>query len=125
MAEATAKVCTVCGLDVSNKPRVKDAAGRYMCQDCFNKAKATRGAQTAPKAPPKPAPGALSADPTDNSFLLDMGSKKSRAEQGTVPCPECGRALDPSSVLCIGCGLNLQTGKRLQVKVHKPEKPQK
>lgn len=125
MAEAQStgqKTCTVCGIDVSGKPRVKDAQGRYMCQDCFNKARAARGAQTAPKVaaaatkPSTPAP-----DDSDNSFLLDMGKKGSVSEKGVVPCPECGRALEEGTVVCVGCGYNSKTGKRLQVKVLKPE----
>ncbi|GJQ30723.1 MAG: hypothetical protein HBSAPP03_26070 [Phycisphaerae bacterium] len=124
MADAgTTKVCSVCGIDVSNRPRVKDAAGRYMCQDCLQKAKAARGAQTAPK--PKP-PATTTASPTgedDNSFLLSLGGKDSVASKGVQLCPECGRAMDHGAVVCVGCGYNTSTGKRLQVKVQKAEKP--
>src|SRR5262245_37233781 len=28
------KICTFCGEDVSDKPRVKDARGRYYCKPC-------------------------------------------------------------------------------------------
>jgi hypothetical protein len=33
---------------------------------------------------------------------------------GSEPCPECGSALAPDAVLCIQCGFNRQTGKRLR-----------
>lgn len=122
MADAGVKVCSVCGLDVSGKPRVKDAAGRYMCQDCLAKAKAARGAQTAPPPKPKPTTTAAPSGEDDNAFLLDIGGKGSVASQGVKPCPECGRALTEGSVVCVGCGYNSATGKRLQVKVQKAEK---
>lgn len=125
MAESGVKSCSVCGIDVSGKPRVKDAAGRYMCADCVQKAKAARGAQTAPK--PKPA-ATTTAAPTgeeDNSFLLNLGGKASMAAKGVVLCTECGRALEHGAVVCVGCGFNTATGKRLQIKVHKPEKDKK
>ncbi|CAG0970577.1 hypothetical protein PHYC_01223 [Phycisphaerales bacterium] len=125
MAEAQSagqKTCTVCGLDVAGKPRVKDAQGRYMCQDCFNKARAARGAQNAPKIAAQAAkPLSPPPDESDNSFLLDIGKKGSVSERGVAPCPECGRALEEGTVVCVGCGYNSKTGKRLQVKVLKPE----
>lgn len=121
--EQTTKTCTVCGIDVTGKPRTKDAQGRYICKDCFDKARAT---QSALKNPPPP-PGAAqsgSASPAieDNSFLLGMGAKNAIAESGTKPCPECGRALTTDSVVCVGCGYNTATGKRMAVRVLKPEK---
>lgn len=126
MAEAQGpapKTCTVCGTDVSGKPRVKDAQGRYMCKECFDKARATKGAQDhaakpRPEAAAKPAPLA----DEDNSFLLGIGSSSIAAE-GTAPCPECGRALTKNTIVCVGCGFNTQTGKRMQVKVTKERAP--
>ncbi|MDX2131951.1 MAG: hypothetical protein SFY69_07865 [Planctomycetota bacterium] len=120
MADAVQKTCSVCGIDVSGKPRVKDSAGRYLCQDCVAKAKAARGAQTAkPPAPPaRPGAAAPGAD-DDNTFLLNIGGKSSVAEKGTTPCPECGRPLVDGTVVCVGCGFNTKTNKRTQVKVEK------
>jgi hypothetical protein len=115
----TAKLCTVCGIDCSGRPRIKDQQGRYICKECFDKAKQTRQTQKAP--PPVAAAAATAAAPTegDNSFLLDLGSKESTGIAGTKPCPECGRAVPANAVICVGCGFNLATGKRLQVKVVK------
>jgi predicted amidophosphoribosyltransferase len=124
MAESTGKVCSVCGIDVASRPRVKDAAGRYLCQECFRKVQAARGAQKAPSASPGQASGGTPApDEGDNSLVLQLGSG-SLAEKGTRPCPECGRALPLDAVLCTNCGLNLETGKRIPIKVIKT-KPNK
>jgi hypothetical protein len=37
-------------------------------------------------------------------------------------CPECGRPLTGNPVICIGCGFNVKTGKRLSVKVERAKK---
>jgi hypothetical protein len=125
MPEAIAtKLCTVCGIDCSKRPRVKDQQGRYMCQDCFDKVKQTKQVQKAP--PPAPAaPSAATADLpvnlNDNSFLLDMGGK-SAEKPGLKTCPECGRGMSANAVMCIGCGYNSQTGKRVSLKIEKAKK---
>jgi hypothetical protein len=119
---SSAKACSVCGVDVSSKPRTKDAKGRYVCQECYAKAHQTRAAQTTPP-PAKPAattkPAAEAPPQGDNSFLLGLGSKNAVAESGTKPCPECGRALNADAIICVGCGYSFERGKRLQVKVTK------
>jgi hypothetical protein len=126
MAEAIAsKLCTVCGVDCSGRPRVKDQQGRYMCQECFDRAKATKHVQKAPPpAPAAVAPVAAKApavNMNDNSFLLDLGTK-SVGTGKSQSCPECGRALTEGTVICIGCGHNMKTGKRLPVKVERAKK---
>lgn len=115
-----AKTCSICGVDVSSKPRAKDAKGRYVCQDCFNKAKQTKVVQQTPPTPKAAAgaPGTPEGD-ADNAFLLGIGSKHSVAESGTKPCPECGRALTSDAAICVGCGFDFAKGKRMQVKVLK------
>lgn len=116
----TAKLCTVCGIDCSGIPRIKDQQGRYICKECFDKAKQTRQTQKNPTPAPAPTKAAAAApDLNDNTFLLNLGSKESTGIQGTKPCPECGRAMPANAVICIGCGYNTSTGKRHTVKVIK------
>jgi hypothetical protein len=115
------KICTVCGTDCAKRPRIKDQQGRYICKECFDKAKQTKQALKNPPAP-KPGPVVPTAPvpaESDNSFLLTLGSRESTGIEGTKPCPECGRALPTSAVMCIGCGYNLSTGKRIPVRVIK------
>lgn len=120
MAEAQPKTCSICGIDVSNKPRSKDAKGRYVCQECVTKARQAQSARTAPAPLKGEAPKAgADADQGANAFLLGMGSKNAIAETGTKACPECGRALTADATICVGCGYSFEKGKRLQVKVIK------
>lgn len=122
MSEAPeSKSCSICGIDVSGKPRTKDAKGRYVCAECMEKAKQTKGAL---QNPPKPqTKQAKSAAPAvgDNSFILDMGGKALGAKGGKE-CPNCARVLAEDSVICIGCGYNANSGKQMQVKVVKAKK---
>jgi hypothetical protein len=125
----SSKTCTVCGIDCSGRARVKDQQGRYVCKDCFDKVKQTKQAL---RNPPAPAAGSVAANEAasaatdgDNSFLLDMGSKESTGIAGTKGCPECGRAIPANAVICIGCGYNLTSGKRIPVKVIKAPKGKK
>jgi hypothetical protein len=118
----SSKLCTVCGIDCAGKPRIKDQQGRYICKECFDKAKQTRQTQKSPPAAGAPAEAAAIPADGDNSFLLAMGSKESTGTAGTKACPECGRAMPQNAVICVGCGFNTSTGKRLSVKVIKAKK---
>jgi hypothetical protein len=106
-AATPTKTCMICGVDVSGKPRVKDAQGRYACQGACAKEAAARlqaaGAKPAPviktvavaapaavaagaKAPPPSGPPASRAaapgvDPLLASLVDANGVSKS------VPCP--------------------------------------
>ncbi len=120
-AESAGKTCIVCGKDVSGQPRVKDAAGHYMCAgECQQKAiaaaKTRKDAQAAakPAAPsqPKPAsnaplpPGGLLGQLIDDSPMLN-----------SARCESCGSAMPGGSVICTRCGFNTQTGKVLRTAV--------
>jgi hypothetical protein len=95
-----------------------------MCQECFERVKNTKQALTSPPTP-APAAAAAPAEPpvnlNDNSFLLELGSKPAAASSART-CPECARPITEDTVICIGCGYNLQTGKRLPVKVQRTKK---
>jgi len=124
MADApTPKICSICGIDVSNKPRTKDPSGRYVCAECIDKAKQTKQVLKNPPKPgtAKPAVRAASDGEGDNSFILDIGAS-SAGTKGGKACPNCGRGLSQDSVVCIGCGYNANTGKQIQVKVVKAKK---
>lgn len=123
MAEPNApKVCSICGIDVSSKPRTKDPKGRYVCAECIEKAKTTKHVQQNPPKPIQPAASSSAeGGNSDNSFILEMGGK-SLGSKGGKACPNCGRILAEDTVVCISCGYNTSTGKQMQVKVVKAKK---
>lgn len=124
-AAPSPKICTVCGQDCSNKPRTKDAQGRYVCKECMQRA---QSAQLAKQDAAKPkaagaagaAAGAAAAgDQGDNAFLLDI-VEAPKVREGQKPCPACGKGINEGAVLCTSCGFNLKTGERALVNVLKP-----
>lgn len=114
------KLCSICGVDCTNKPRTKDEKGRYICADCIAKAKETKQVLANPPKP-KPAPekGLVhSGLEEDNSFLLELGGQALATEQGKE-CPKCGVMRTSRDILCLSCGYNFETGKQVKVKVEK------
>jgi hypothetical protein len=56
--QAGGKICVICHEDCSTRARTKDRAGRYYCQECYDRAKKKIAARKqAPAAqPPSPPP---------------------------------------------------------------------
>jgi len=125
---ASTKVCVVCGVDVANKPRVKDAAGRYMCKACGEKQTAAKPAPVAkpgaagPKPSAKPAgagKGGIALAP-DAGFDPVMASLvASSAPATSQACANCKGWVKDGQLLCTSCGYNLQEGKQVRTRVQK------
>ena len=118
MGEAAAsKVCVRCKVDVSGKPRVKDAKGRYLCRPCFDKA-ASEGAKAAPAKPVAIGAGGA-ADPgddvLDNAAIFDLAPTASVPQGG--PCPGCGNFVRAGTQVCVNCGYNAATGEAIATAV--------
>ncbi len=115
---AAGKICAICGEDVSGKPRVKDAQGRYMCAGlCEAKAAEQARARSAPR--PKPAPAAAPAAPpvvSSDAGLLGKLIEDSPMLK-SAKCESCGSAMVGGAVLCTRCGYNTQTGKNIRTAV--------
>lgn len=119
------KLCTVCGQDVSGKPRVKDPQGRYVCAgECQQKLAASAGAK--PAAKPAAAAPAVKAPPMPAEDDV-MGRLINASPMiNALNCGECGAPMTSGSVVCVRCGHNTQTGKSLKtavVKVKEEKKP--
>ena len=98
------KICVVCGKDVSDSPRVKDAQGRYVCQGACQATFAGKA-----KAPAAPAPK------VESSFMDQLISTSPMIS--TTSCPTCNAPLPRDGVLCTRCGFNIQTGKAVKTKL--------
>ncbi len=110
------KICVVCKQDVSNKPRRKDQAGKYICEDCAKKVAATKAATPAPK----PAANA----PASEGLSDDFWNSKMQPTGGAAACPGCGTMMPGGAKLCTRCGYDLATGKphRTHFSVEKDKK---
>lgn len=128
-AETVAKSCAFCGIDVSGKPRTKDAQGRYACADCVKKATAVKArADAAAKGidiakantPPNKLIEVQKTEDVDS--VLDGLIAKSAAQTGT-PCPQCNRFIPTHGMICTGCGFNRDTGKVMRTRIVQEPKP--
>ena len=70
-----------------------------------------------PEAPPSIEPSA--DEPVEPVKVPDVPPEPAKPE-GKV-CPGCGSPLAEGAVICVKCGLNLKTGKKLQTVFEEPE----
>ncbi|MCC6970153.1 MAG: hypothetical protein IT434_08010 [Phycisphaerales bacterium] len=109
------KICVVCKQDVSNKPRRKDPAGKYICEDCAKKAaapasKASDAQSTPTKAPAQPAPA-------NEGVSDDFWNSKMQPIGGAQTCPGCGTMMPGGAKICTRCGFDTGTGKAVRTRV--------
>lgn len=140
MLGSSVKSCTMCGLDLSDKPRTKDTQGRYYCEACAAKAKAAAPKPATPATTPaapasKPAAAPVVAAAAGIDPLMDQLVSKTLASPpvkegeaaivGSGNCPACSAAMAPGAQICLVCGYNLKTGKVMKTKVLGPAKEPK
>lgn len=108
-----AKICSTCGTDCTNKPRVKDASGNYMCKPCAEKA---AGAKPSPRGGAAKVAAAPASEPNIMAKLVDDSLKQA---QGA--CPACRKKLKEGALICTNCGFNSTTGQMVQTAVQTPQ----
>ena len=119
-----AATCTICASPLAGEKSVTDAKGRPVCAACVDRA---RKAKLAAKAPAKGAPSAVkpasgAASEEDNAFLLELGGK-AQALSGGKPCPQCEQVANQNDRLCLACGYDFESGKKLRTKIEKVKTP--
>lgn len=115
------KNCIVCGEDCSQRDRVKDRQGRYICKPCYEKAKQKKAAAAEAKKKAKPAAdaGKNGATPSfDLSLFQELADQERTAPALDVVasiCPHCRKPRERWVPVCPECGYNIQTGMRVNV----------
>lgn len=109
---AGVKACSVCGLDVSSKPRVKNGQGVYFCRECAAKKQAELSKKVSRSVETPSA-----ADDAEMMSKLISGSVSQAAES----CPACRRPWKSGAVVCTSCGFSKQTGGMVGTQVKEPE----
>jgi hypothetical protein len=110
-------------------------AGKFACDACGKsytwkaelagkRVKCKCGAvMTVPASDPAAAVAAEDALPPDFEDLYALAQGEVVAEAVTPPaftrgggskCPSCGTSVESAAVLCVGCGMNLKTGKKIK-----------
>ena len=64
-----------------------------------------------------PQPAGPRASAPSPSPLEDILEEAKIGEEAGPRCPECHEPIQPGAVLCVACGLDLKTGKKLRTKV--------
>jgi hypothetical protein len=109
--QAAAKVCVVCGKDVTNSPRVKDDHDRYMCKGACE-AKARQSAGAAP---------ARAADAGGLGVMAQLIDQSPMS--GATPCGNCGNPMPKGQVVCLRCGFDVRTGRTQRTRVTAEKQP--
>jgi hypothetical protein len=143
VASAAHKVCCTCGINVADKPRVKDEMGRYWCKPCVAKAELdaaqnnvanpddTRAGADIPAsgggmAGPRSSPNIF--DGADDALDLATAAKyEAVAAPAELPressCPSCKQYMAKEARICIHCGYDRQRKMRLKTTVEKAVDP--
>ena len=99
------KICAICGVDCSDRPRIKDPGGRYFCKTCYQEAKRRKDERKArSQTPPTEAAAPPSAD-----ILRELHEESAQRRESA--CPGCGQPLADDAVICTNCGPNISTGR--------------
>ena len=123
---APAKICHVCHKDVSNAKRVKDPAGHYFCQECYDHAAhatpagVAKGGDATAKAPHVPAAKPMSVKvttpppPKDEYDFNDPPPAPKPKVAVPAPAP-VGNASSKLPEFCPHCGMKVVGGRKLCV----------
>ncbi len=108
------KTCLRCGQDCSNKPRIRDQHGRYVCKACLKPGEVE--GVSFPGESPQPAPHqatlAVAAPAVEDDPILYELAPDDLVDQAPKPvgCPACGRSMPPGAILCTACGFDTRKG---------------
>jgi len=108
---AAAKLCRVCGEDCSTRQRVRDKQGRYVCKDCLDRAKAQHGGAAAGGSGEV---GGETPSGSDDWLFGDIPR--------TEPCPSCQAPVRDDQQICLRCGYNKRSGKKVRSRVIEEKK---
>jgi hypothetical protein len=103
-----AKILTRCSCGKSFQAPAKFAGKMVRCPGCKEPLRVP-----ASKAPDQPLPDQMDLGGV-GSLLDEVGFQRSSASHR---CPECREDLEKEAILCIHCGYNLETGKKMTTKV--------
>ncbi len=132
------KTCRRCGVDCSKLPRVKDDRGRYYCKPCYEAARREKMQRNAARAAlaDEAEPAAIDDGPVEtgpvetadedlrtteialeaDSFIIDdLSDAPLPLEAAEETCPGCAAPMPASAIVCMGCGFNRKTGRRMAV----------
>lgn len=100
-----AKTCIVCKKDCSDRPRTKDAQGRYTCRTCMDRVQDQQRTSVSPE-------GELAADDLASLAQAEASAESGLRDATDSLCPKC-KAVVGRERVCSFCGFDRELG-RLQ-----------
>jgi len=82
---STSKLCAVCGLDCSKKPRVRNGDGRYACRTCFERTRLHRAAASVLTSKANEATGGTPAPEVCSAIHQTLSTQQDDDEDTTAP----------------------------------------
>jgi hypothetical protein len=108
--------CTACGTDLLLTPYSRDKKGRAFCKSCVTKLKQKQAAQAQARTTSSAGGAPLAVvEPGDHDVMAALLADSAQVTKR--PCPDCQAFIDPEASICIYCGYNSKTGKRVSTRV--------
>jgi pyruvate dehydrogenase E2 component (dihydrolipoamide acetyltransferase) len=125
MGQSDATVaCTGCSRTYKWKPEYAGKKAKCKCGASVQFPKEPPAAPAAPAKPAAPAPQAGGEydfhDPTTPTARTAPAKPAAKRSAKKGACIDCGKPLAPGAVLCMSCGMNQQTGRKLDTAIEKP-----
>ena len=115
--------CPSCGRQFSWKPELAGKGAKCKCGATITVPPKPQPTAAAPAKAPTKAPAAAAAaegNPLDGYDFSQAEAAQPKPKHAAAPaadaglrCPSCGGAMQPGAVICVSCGFNLKTGKRM------------
>lgn len=99
------KTCVQCGVDCSGRKRVKDAAGHYMCSECFGSRTGAASGRAEAAASEQAPENDLDSIPEVEPLALAPDWQQPTLDH----CPACSIEVRPGAVVCVSCGARLSS----------------
>ncbi len=113
------KTCGICQEDCSDRPRVKDAKGRYYCKSCAMDRAASHATEEAHLPPPEDDANPYAIDEGDFGTAAPLPAGMLDLTDRSSPCPACMHSMPPGAKVCVSCGYQVDKGIQTSTKVEK------
>jgi hypothetical protein len=117
--------CPSCGRQFTWKPELAGRSAKCKCGATVKiPAQPTSAAPQAKRAAPSAgatAPQGDGGNPLDGYDFIAAAAAAAPVADAGLRCPSCGGAMLPGAVICVSCGFNLKTGKRMSTVMGGPD----